>query len=95
VVNPEFLMRGKLLNESPWEKNAFSPGWAQCLRLGAIKVAAGSVWVMKMRAALCTLKGDDLQRRSDPRPFSQSINLASCAVILYVVAVHAKAPWNP
>jgi hypothetical protein len=62
------------------------------LRLGAIKVAAGSVWIVKFGPALGTLKGDYLQRRSDPRPFSLSVNLGSCAVILYVVAVHGKLP---
>ena len=85
-------MRGKFRE---LRNTHFSARGRNCLRLRAIKVAARSVRCMEMRAALSTLKGDDLQRRSDPRPFSLSINLASRAVILYVVAVHAKAPWNP
>jgi hypothetical protein len=89
-------MRGELLGENPWKKERiFARVGAKALRLGPIEVATGSVWGVKVRAALGTLEGDDLQRRSDPRPFSLSVNLASCAVILYVVAVHAKAPWNP
>jgi hypothetical protein len=88
-------MRGEFSNENPWQKYALQRVGARPLRLGSIKVAAGSIRVMEMGAALGTLKGDHLQRRSEPRPFSLSIDLASCAVILYVVAVHAKAPWNP
>jgi len=60
--------------------------------MGTIEVAAVPVYTRKLYATLCTLKGDYLQRRSDPRLLGLSIKLASCAVILYVVAVHGKLP---
>ena len=88
-------MGGEESSEQPLAENAFRRLVGGMLGLGTIKLAAGPVRRVNPSTALGTLKGDDLQRRSDPRPFSLSVNLASRAVILYVVAVHAKAPWKP
>jgi hypothetical protein len=55
-------------------------------------VAAAAVHRRGMRATFGTLKGNDLQRRSDPRLFRLACNSVRYAVILNVVALHGKLP---
>jgi hypothetical protein len=47
---------------------------------------------MKLPAVLRALKGNNLQRWSDPRPSRLAIESVSCAVIFYIVAVHRELP---
>ena len=55
-------------------------------------VATAPVWDFTRITTLGTLKGNDLQRRSDPRLFRLACNLVRYAVILNVVALHGKLP---
>jgi hypothetical protein len=57
-----------------------------------LEVAAVSVYRRFMSTTLGTLKGNDLQRRSDPRLFRLAYNLVRYAVIVNVVALHGKLP---
>jgi hypothetical protein len=51
-------------------------------------MAAGPVRVSRQSATLRTLKGDNFERRSDPRLFRLACDLVRCAVIFSVVALH-------
>jgi hypothetical protein len=55
-------------------------------------VAAAPVYGRRMSTTLSTLKGDNLERRSDPRLLRLARNLVRCAVIVGVVALHGKLP---
>ena len=57
-----------------------------------MEVAAASVYGRRMMTTLGALKGNDLQRRSDPRLLRLACNLVRYAVILNVVALHGKLP---
>ena len=51
--------------------------------------AATTIYMRGTSAALSALKGDDLNRRGDPRLLG--LPLDSCAVIFNVVALHASS----
>lgn len=55
-------------------------------------VAAAPVHSGRRMTTLGALKGNDLQRRSDPRLFRLADNMVRYAVILNVVALHGKLP---
>jgi hypothetical protein len=87
-----FNFESKLLErESSGRKSIFQPRGAENAKTSrAIEVAAVPS-TRRMSTTLSTLKGDYLQRRSDPRLFRLSVNLVRCAVILYVVALHESS----
>jgi hypothetical protein len=64
------------------------------LGTGTLEVAAATVMSRRMRPTLGTLKGNDLERRSDPRLLRLPRNLVRCAVIFSVVALHEKLPGS-
>jgi hypothetical protein len=55
-------------------------------------VTAVPVWDYTRPTSLGTLKGNDLQRRSNPRLFRLACNPVRNTVILNVVALHEKLP---
>jgi hypothetical protein len=62
------------------------------LRTGTLEVAsAAAIHSRGMRATLGTLKGNDFERRSDPRLLRLPRNVVRCAVIFSVVALHESS----
>ena len=70
--------------------NSAKEGW-KGLGTGTLEVAPATVHSRGMRPALGTLKGNDLERRSDPRLLRLPRNVVRCAVIFSVVALHESS----
>jgi len=65
-------------------------GW-KGLGTRTLEVAAATVYSRGMRPAFGTLKGNDFERRSDPRLLRLPRDLVRCAVIFSVVALHESS----
>jgi hypothetical protein len=61
------------------------------LGTGTLKVSAATLGSRGMRPLLGTLKGNDIERRSDPRLLRLPRDLVRCAVIFSVVALHESS----
>jgi hypothetical protein len=58
-------------------------------------MAAVAIHPGRIRTTFSALKGDDIERRSDPRLLCLSRNMARHTVIFNIVALHESSLENP